>query len=112
MAEQVSDQAEETTVAGNLSPNLPWMLANPRWAATLNTLLANPIVNGSILSGVVLASGANTVNHGLGRPLQGYIVILNNSAVTIHDSQSSNQMPQLTLILNASGATTVSLYVF
>jgi hypothetical protein len=102
----------ERKVAGNLSPALPWMLANPRWAATLNPVLANPLVNGNILSNIALTSGANTINHGLGRPLQGYIVILNSANVTFYDSQATNQKPQLMLILNASGATTVSLYVF
>lgn len=99
-------------VAGNLSPNLAWSLANPKWAATLNPLLANLLVQGHVLDGVALASGATTVNHGLGRDLVGYLVILKNANVTIWDSQSTNQRPNLTLILNSSGTVTVSLYVF
>lgn len=99
-------------VAGNLSPKLEWPLANPKWAATLNPILGNPLVNGNILTGIVLKSGVNTINHGLGRKLQGYVVILNSSASTFHDNQSTNQYPDLTLVLNASGTATVSLYVF
>lgn len=99
-------------MAGNLSPKLPWELANPKWAASLNPILSNPLINGRVLSGIVLKTGANPINHGLGEPLQGYFVILNSAAVTFYDSQSTNQRPDLTLILNASGATTVSLYVF
>ncbi len=99
-------------VAGNLSPKLPWELANPKWAARLNPLLANPLVNGSVLSNQVLKSGDNVINHGLGRTLQGYFVILNNAAVTFYDKQATNSMPDLTLVLVASGAATVSLYVF
>lgn len=95
----------------NLSPKLDWPLANPKWAAAINPLLANPIVNGQIIQAVV-KTGVNTINHGLGRKLQGYIVILNSAAVTYYDSQLSNQRPDLNLILNASGAATVSLYVF
>ncbi len=79
---------------------------------TLNPLLANPLVNGQILSGIVLKTGANIINHGLGEKLQGYFVILNSAAVTFYDSQSTNQRPDLTLLLNASGPATVSLYVF
>lgn len=99
-------------MAGNLSPKLPWDLANTKWAATLNPLLANPINNGLILSNLKLTSGANTINHFLNRPLQGYFVVLNSASTTFYDSQATNQRPDLTLILNASGATTVSLYVF
>ncbi len=99
-------------VAGNLSSKLPWELANPKWAARLNPLLSNPLVNGQVLSGIKVVSGSNTINHGLGRDLQGYLVVMNNASVTFYDSQSTNQMPQLTLVLVASGAATISLYVF
>lgn len=95
-----------------LSPKLPWDLANPKWASALNPVLGNPLVNGQMLDGVALASGDNAVNHGLQRKLQGYLVVLNSAAVTFYDKQATNQRPDLTLILNASGATTVSLYVF
>lgn len=99
-------------MAGNLSPHLPWELANPRWAATLNPVVSNPVVGGNLLKNIVLASGDNVINHGLGENLQGYWVVLNSAAVTFYDKQATNPRPQLTLILNASGATTVSLYVF
>lgn len=98
--------------AGSLAPKLPWELANPKWAARLNPLLANPLVNGRILSGVTLGTGANVINHGLGRKLQGYLVVLNGAAETFYDDQASNQRPDITLILNSSGPTIVSLYVF
>lgn len=99
-------------MAGNLSPKLDWALANPKWAATLNPVIANPLVGGHLILNQVLVSGANTINHGLGDKLQGYIVVMNSANVTFYDSQKTNPRPQLTLILNASGATTVSLYVF
>lgn len=99
-------------MAGNLSQKLPWELANPKWAATLNPIISNPLFSGNLLQGVDLATGANTINHGLGDKLQGYIVVLNSANVTFYDSQKSNPRPQLTLILNASGPTTVSIYVF
>lgn len=96
----------------SLSPKLPWELANPKWAGELNPVLANPLVSGLVLPQVLLATGANTVNHTLGRKLQGYIIILKNANVTMYDSQATNQRPELTLILNSSGAAMVSLYVF
>lgn len=100
-------------VAGNpLSTSLPWELANTKWASSLNPLLGNPLMSGRLLEGVVVASGNNTINHGLQRKLRGYFVVLNNAAVTFYDVQASNQMPDLTLILHASGAATITLYVF
>lgn len=105
-------RAGAVKVAGNLSPSLPWALANPKWAATLNPVLANPLVNGRLMSGIAVIMGQNTLNHGLGRRLRGYFVVLNSAAVTFYDSQSTNQMPDYTLILNASGPATISLYVF
>lgn len=99
-------------VGGNLSPKLDWELANPKWAATLNPIIANPLMSGQIISGIKLNTGANVINHGLARKLVGYLVILNSAAQTFYDSQATNQRPDLTLILNSSGAATVSLYVF
>lgn len=95
-----------------LAPKLPWELANPKWAAELNPLLANLLVQGSVLSGITLIHGDNTINHLLARKLQGYIVILNSAAATFFDKQATNQRPDLTLVLNASAVTTISLYVF
>ncbi len=103
---------EARPVAGNLSPHLPWELANPRWAASLNPLLSNPLTDGLILPGVLLATGSNVINHKLGRKLQGYFVILKNANITVYDTQTTNQTPEATLKLVASGAGTVSLYVF
>lgn len=97
---------------GNLSPKLPWELANPKWSATLNPIIANPIVNGQILSNVAVVNGTNIINHKLGRNLQGYLVILKDANVDIYDSQQTNQMPDLTLRLVSSGTANISLYVF
>ena len=99
-------------MAGSLSNKLPWVLANPKWAADLNPVLANPVVGGNLLQDVALISGDNVINHGLGEKLQGYMIVLNSSPVTFYDKQAQNPRPELTLILNASGATKVSIYVF
>lgn len=99
-------------LAGNLTTKLPWDQAQPRWASILNPVLANPIVGGQLLEGIKVSSGNNTINHGLGEKLQGYIVVLNSANVTFYDRQSTNPMPDKTLVLVASGAATISLYVF
>lgn len=87
-------------------------MANPKWAAALNPVLANPLLGGKTLQNIALATGDNIVNHGLGAPLQGWFIVLRNSAAVIYDKQSTNPRPQLTLILNASAGATVSIYVF
>lgn len=99
-------------VAGNLSPKLPWELANPKWAATLNPVLANSLVGGRLIEEIDVVSGNNVINHGLAEELQGYLVVKNNANVTFYDRQQVNPRPQLTLILVASGPATISLYVF
>lgn len=99
-------------MAQPLSSNLPWDLANNKWAAAINPLLANPLSSGRFLKELPILTGANSIAHGLQRKLQGYIVVLNSAAVTFYDSQATNQMPELFLILHASGAATISLYVF
>lgn len=99
-------------MAGSLSPHLEWKDARTKWSSQINPVIANPLTNGNLLTSIKVVSGKNTINHGLGRKLQGYIVVMNNAATTFYDSQSANQMPDLTLILNASGAATISIYVF
>lgn len=97
---------------GLLSNKLPFPLMLTQWSATLNPLIKSPLAAPILLKGILLASGANTIDHTLGAVLQGYIVILNSAAVTVYDSQNTNPTPDKTLVLNASGATTVSLLVF
>lgn len=95
-----------------LTSKLSWELANPRWASILNPIIANPIANGQTLENVKVLTGSNTINHRLGKKLQGYIVTMNSSNVTYYDKQSSNPTPDLTLTLIASGVSTINLYVF
>lgn len=87
-------------------------LLQTSWAASLNPVLANPMSNGSLIRNVALASGANAINHKLGRKLQGWCVTRVRAAATIYDTQDSNQHPELTLALNASAPVTVDIYVF
>lgn len=87
-------------------------LLQNKWSALINPLLNSPLANGLILEGVVLASGDNTINHTLGRPLQGWFAVRMNAAANLYDKQSTNQHTDLTLVLNSSAAVTVNLFVF
>jgi hypothetical protein len=99
-------------VAGNLSTKLPWELAQTKWAGTLNPVIANVLLQGRLLEDLSVSTGTNAIAHGLGRNLVGYFVVRNNAAVTFYDAQASQQRPDLFLSLVASGAATISLYVF
>lgn len=89
------------------------MLLQTKWSSQLNPVIALPWSSGVLLKSVVLASGANIINHKLGRKLQGWIPVRFHGAwAQIYDTQDTNTMSDLTLNLVASGAVTVDLLVF
>lgn len=87
-------------------------LLQTKWASVLNPVIKNPANLPIILNNVVLINGTTVVNHLLGRKLQGWKVILQNAAASIYDGQSTNQTPELTLVLVSNALVTVSLEVF
>lgn len=108
--------------------DLAVMLLQDKWKTSLDPLLDNPANNGLILKNQALVSGTNTINHLLGRVLQGWSIIrrrqwLNSlpsgtpTAYDIYDVQNSNQNPALTLFLTCNQGTSanpvlIDLYVF
>lgn len=95
------------------SPIKEVTLLQTLWSPPLNQLLTNPLLNGLMLPNVILAVGDNVINHRLGRTPQGYLITRYIGAATvIYDKQSTNKIPDLTLVLNSTVATTVNLYVF
>lgn len=80
-------------------------------ANALNYPLTNPLLFGAQIRDIALKTGSNTINHGLGRKLQGWILIGINAAITLYDMQLVNPSDQ-TLILVASGPAIANLYVF
>lgn len=96
-------------MAKPLSSKLDWPIANPIWATTLNTLLANPINSAHILENIVLKSGANTINHGLGHEMNGWFLTDIQGAATIYRSSPLND---LNLTLTSNAPVTVSIGVF
>jgi hypothetical protein len=87
------------------------MMANT-WATALDPVIANPLVQGQLLTNVALANGTTIVNHKLGRKLIGWLIVGINGAATVYDNQASNQMPQLTLSLTSNAAVTANIWVF
>lgn len=86
------------------------MLMQTIWAQTLNKFLSNPLLAGTFLSGLSLISGNNTINHLLGRPIQGVIVVWQDEAASFYQLATTTQ--DLTFIMNASAPVNVSMYVF
>lgn len=87
------------------------MLMQSSWTSQLNPLLSNPSNNTSILKNVQLISGTNTINHLLGKKLQGYRIIRQRALANIYDAQDSNQSPQLTLVLISDAPVSVDIEV-
>lgn len=68
------------------------------------------IVDGLLIKDVVITSGTPlSIDHGLGRTLQGWIVCKQNANSVIWETASSISS---ILILNASSTVTISLWVF
>ena len=87
-------------------------LFQDRLNTVLNPILNNELNMGNILTKVSLASGANIINHGLGRTLVGWFPVRVRANATIYDTQDTNTTPQLTLLLTASAAVVVDLFIF
>lgn len=78
----------------------------------LNPLLQNVLAVGNLVQGVSLAIGSNTINHGLGQALTGWMITRLNGGASIYDTQSTNPQPAQTLILVSDAAVVVDVYCF
>ncbi len=92
-----------------LPTGIEWDQASNLWATTLNPILVNPLNSIIILKNIALINGATIINHGLGRLMQGWIIIDVNGAATIYRSAPLNPS---TLTLTSNAAVTVTLGVF
>lgn len=82
------------------------------WAQQINPVINNPISKSLILKDVELAIGVNTINHLLGRKLQGWQIVRQRAAAGLYDNQDSNPSPALTLVLVSTAAVAVDILVF
>lgn len=111
-------QFTATTKLGEGLSTTPGAIARAFNALTSNLqqiftyLLGRVQLDSVLLSGVMLATGPNTVAHTLGRTLTGWKVTRLDAAASIYDTQGSNADPQTYLVLVASAPCTVSLEVF
>jgi len=95
--------------------NLPLRLALPQmqiqWAAALNPVIGNSIVNGLQLSNVSLANGTTVLNHLLARNMLGWFVTDVQGAATIYRPKTA-PFNSKTLTLVSSAAVTCNLWVY
>lgn len=94
------------------SDDQSFTLMQTSWATQLNPVITLPQSSGVILKNVKLSIGDNTIDHRLGRELQGWQLIRVRAAAIIYDKQDSNQLKSKTLVLNSSAAVVVDLFVF
>jgi hypothetical protein len=76
----------------------------------LGPLLNLPLSTSNFLEDLDLTTGSNSINHGLGRILRGWLVANRNAVVDLYEEPSP--FPKKTLVLNASTDAMISLIVF
>lgn len=93
-----------------LSTKLPWELAQTKWPAQLNPVLALPILAGTQINNIVLKSSTPlAINHLLQRLPQGWFVVDNLANAVIWRTQPLNMN---TITLESSANTTVDIYIY
>lgn len=76
-----------------------------------NSIETKQILDGRLISNISLLSASTTeINHGLGKPIRGWVVVGKNANANIYSSASDT--PNATLILNTTADVTISLWVF
>ena len=92
---------------------MPFSQMQTTWAAKLDPVIDAELNNGLILQNQPLKVGGNTINHKLGRKLQGWFIVRQRGVVAnIYDTQDNNSSPALTLLLTSSAAVNVDIFVF
>jgi hypothetical protein len=75
-------------------------------------LETNPVLDGIILKDVSLvSSGSNTINHKLGRKINGWIITKIQANANVWQN-TTQPLPTKNLILETSADATVDIYVF
>lgn len=73
-------------------------------------LIANPMLDGTMLTNVAIGTSPTKVEHKLRREIQGWVVVRNNTNCTIWEP--SRELSGAFVTLQSSSATTIDLWVF
>ena len=79
---------------------------------SVNPLVANPMTQGNLITGQVLKAGQNTINHSLGYPMTGYLIVALSAASNFYDNLNKVPNPATSFLLYSSQACTVNIYCF
>lgn len=109
LAAAVRARGGDMTIS-SVSTKLPMELLLTQWAQTINQLIKNPILQGYAIDSIVLdATTPTDISIGLNRKQQGWFIIDNMASCNVWRTQPFNST---TLTLEASAATTISIWVF
>lgn len=76
-----------------------------------NAIQTKQILDGRLVEDIEIVSGTVTeLDHGLQRPVRGWIVVEKNANAVVWTSES--EIPNRTLNLNTSANVTISLWIF
>lgn len=81
----------------------------PLWKSILDPVIATPLIQGNLIPNVSLVTGANVINHLLGRQQVGWMIVDQNSSAAIYRSKPFNN---LTLTLTSSAPSVVNVWCF
>lgn len=83
---------------------------------TLAPILKSLIIDGVLVKDIELVSGVNRVNHTLGRPLEGWIIVDRNTAATVFKTvptaAANTITDSSTISFTSSGTVIVSIWFF
>lgn len=74
--------------------------------------LSEPMLRGTLIKDVSIGTTDTTISHGLGRDYQGFVVARLKSDARVWESSTGNPQPSTQIILKASAACTVNLWVY
>lgn len=93
-----------------LPKNLKWEQASNQWPATLNPVIASPLINGQQIDSIQLLSGGpNNIYHSLGQLPQGWFVVDKTSHADVIRTQPFNQN---TITLEADADCKISIWIY
>jgi len=81
-------------------------------AEVFNSISKAPMLDTKLVTNVVVGTTATPIDHGLGRPLLGWIVVDRTINASVWRSPTASAAPNKLLMLVASSSVTISILVF
>jgi len=94
------------------SPNTELNILMNNLDYALDPVFNNPYLSFNIVKNVNLVVGDNQISHGLGRDLEGWVIVRKRGNADIYDKQDTNTLSSKTIIINSSRAVTVDFYFY